>query len=167
MGEEKEVIRFTCGDCKFCGDKCKCIDHNVIHFSRSCFSCDTHTAHHDVCSAFECVEYYPALYNEWKEYTDFFDWHKQYIEQWHFGKAPKTVGLIKPKASVEGREVFDDVWEVPYDDFINGRIMRDDGIHYTKYRHIERTRKNPVGYMWINEDSGILTTEELYGKAKD
>jgi len=45
--------------------------------------------------------------------------------------------------------------------------MRDDGIHYSNYRHIERTRKNPVGYVWINEDSGILTTEELYGKAKD
>ena len=151
-----EVSNFRCGSCKYFGKSCKCIDHSKVHFVRSCFSCDEYTAHHPICSAFEPVEIYSALCDEWKQLGGFNGWYPLYVEQWHNGKAPKTTGIILPNPTKEGRTVTDDVWDVPYDDFINCRIMRDDGIHYIKYRHIEKTRSSVTGYKWVEESEGIL-----------
>ena len=156
-----EVSRFSCGDCKYHGDNCKCIDHTKVHFARSCFSCDEYTANHIPCYAYECVSYFPALRQEWEKIGNFWKWHELFITQWHNGKKPKTIDIILTRPTKEGREVFDDVWEVAYDDFLNCNIIKDNKIHYINYRHIEKTRKTPTGYHWINEGEGVLDLEAL------
>lgn len=50
----------------------------------------------------------------------------------------------------------DDVWYVPYADFINCEIMKPDGIQYVEYKHIERSRQTVTGYKWVTEGGGIL-----------
>ena len=154
--EEREVTNYRCGSCKYFGINCKCIDHSKVNFARSCFSCDDMTAHHAICSAFECVEHYPALYQEWKSYKDFWEWYALYREQWLEGREPETVGIIKLKPRDDKREVVDDVWMVPYKDFLECKIMKPDGIHYTQYRHIERSWKSVTGYQWTYEGEGVL-----------
>lgn len=151
-----EVTNLQCGSCKYHGEKCKCIDHTKVHFARSCFSCDDITLHHPICSKFEPIEIFSAIVREWKELGGYNGWYPLYVEQWLNGNKPYTMGIILIKPLKEGREVFDDVWEVPYKDFLNCQIMRDDGIHYVKYRHIERSRKSVTGYAWIEEGEGIL-----------
>ena len=155
-----EVSNFRCGTCKYFGKDCKCIDHTKVHFARSCFSCDEYTANHPICSAFEPKEMYPALYKEWSDLGGFAGWYPLYVEQWLDGRKPYTIGIIMLKPVKEGREVTDDVWEVPYADFINCRIMRKDGIHYSHYRHIERCRDSVTGYKWIEDGEGILNVWE-------
>ena len=155
-----EVSNFRCGSCKYFGKNCKCIDHSKVHFSRSCFSCDEYTAHHPICSAFEPVEIYSALVKEWEELGGFDGWYPLYFEQWLNKKRPYTIGIILTKPTKEGREVTDDIWEVHYDDFIKCNIMREDGIHYRYYRHIERSRKSVIGYTWIEEGEGILKFDD-------
>ena len=155
--EDFEVTNFMCGDCRYRCEACQCIDHKQVHFSRPYFSCDPFTAHHTICSAFEPVDYYPALWFEWHYVLGGFErWHKLWLDQWHNGKPPRTVSLIRAGRPPEGREFGDDRWIVPYEDFVNCQIMKPDGIHYLDYVHIERTRKNPIGYEWIHEGPGIL-----------
>lgn len=156
MGNVIEVSNFRCGSCVYFGKDCKCIDHSKVHFARSCFSCDEYTAHHPICSAFEPVKHYSALYDEWQQLGGFNGWYPLYVEQWLDGRLPRTIGIILAKPTKEGRTVTDDIWDVPYNDFINCRIMHDDGIHYVKYRHIEKSRSSVIGYKWIEEEGGIL-----------
>ena len=160
MSYTPEVSNIMCGHCKYCGSACKCIDHSKVHFFRPYFSCDVMTQHHSICSAFEPNNAAPAIVYEWAVLGGFEAWHKLFIEQWHNGKAPKTVSLILAKTP-EGREHSDNRYAVPYDDFINCRIMRDDGIHYQTYEHIEISRKSPTGYKWVKDGPGILTFEEV------
>ena len=155
----EEVSRFECGECKYFGEKCKCIDHTKVHFGRSCFSSDIYTYHHTICTAFEPTENFPAVCKEWERLGGFWNWHKLFVEQWLGGKAPKEISIIFPKALKEGREVTDDVLYVPYEDFLNCEIMREDGIHYTSYRHIEISRKNVTGYKWFEEEGGVWELE--------
>ena len=155
-----EVTNFRCGSCKYYGKSCKCIDQTKVHFARSCFSCDEYTAHHPICSSFEPVESYSALVEEWNELGGFDGWYPLYVEQWLDGRVPKTISIILTKPTKDGREAVDDIWEVPYGDFISCRIMRDDGIRYVKYRHIERSRKSVTGYTWIEEGEGVLKLED-------
>lgn len=157
MNESKEAPRFECGECEFFGNKCKCIDHSKFHFARSCFSCDVYTAHHMICSAFKPNKAYKGVLKEWEDFGSFDEWHNLFIDQWHNGKKPKTVGIIRVKPTKDGREVFDDVWDVSYDDFINCRIIIDGVIHYKGYRHIEIKRSSPTGYVWVYDGEGILT----------
>ena len=158
--EEFEVSNFMCGACKYFGKSCKCIDHSQIHFSRPYFSCDEFTAHHTICRAFEPLEIYKALYVEWWFVLGGFDrWQQLWSEQWHNGKLPRTVSIIRAGKPPEGREFSDDRYEVPYENFVNCQIMKPDGIHYLRYSHIERTRSSPIGYKWVHEGPGILKTE--------
>lgn len=163
-----EVSNLTCDRCRNwtvreneC--RCACIDHNVVHFHRPWFSSDVMTGHHTICSAFEPVSWALGTLREWDEVGGFKGWYPLWIEQWHWGRVPyKTVSLIKAGAPPEGREIQDDVYSVPYEDFLNCNIMRPDGIHYVEYKHIERSRKSPIGYKWVSEGPGILT----YGDEK-
>lgn len=155
-----EVSNIMCGHCKFWGSACKCIDHSKVHFFRPWFSCDVMTRQHSICSAFEPGNAAPAIAYEWAIIGGFEAWYKLYVEQWHNGKAPKTATLILAQKR-EGREHSDDRYIVPYDDFINCQIMRDDGIHYADYMHIEISRKSPTGYKWMHDGPGILTFEEV------
>lgn len=154
--ESKEAPRFECGECEFAGSKCKCIDHTKIHFSRSCFSCDTYTAHHMICSAFKPNKAYKGVVTEWDAFDGFDEWHRLFIKQWHNGKAPKYVGIIRTEPTKEGREVTDDIWDVPYEAFINCKIITNGEIHYERYRHIEIKRSTPTGYIWMIDGKGTL-----------
>ena len=157
-----DVDNLQCDCCRFWSpwperNHCKCIDHNVVHFSRSCFSCDVCTGKHMICSAFEPVEYYPAIYKEWNNLGGFGGWHPLWIKQWHHGKQPaKYVGLIQAKQPFPERAPTDDIYYVPYQDFLLCNIMKPDGIHYAIYSHIERSRKSPIGYQRIHEGPGII-----------
>ena len=154
--EEPEVSNLMCGTCKCFGKACKCIDHTQFHFARSCFSCDEYTAHHTICSAYDPMNCYPALVWEWHILLGGFKtWQELWLKQWHDGKKPHRISVIRAKAR-EGREFSDDVYEVPYDDFVNCELMKPDGLHYQRYRHIEKTRSSPIGYHWIEEGPGIL-----------
>lgn len=156
-----EVNNYTCGECRYHNSDCRCIDHRYIHFCRPWFSCDVMTAHHAICSAFSPNPHYPAIYFDWHANGGWDGWFPLYIEQWHNGRTPTTIAIIKAKKPKEGREFSDDRYFIPYEDFIACNIMKPDGIHYTDYTHIERTRKNPLGYEWRHEGPGILTYEEL------
>jgi hypothetical protein len=115
------------------------------------------TGKHTICSAFEPVAYYPAVLREWEEVGGFEGWYPLWIKQWHFGRVPhKTVSLIKAGSPPAGREIQDDVYTMPYEDFLNCNIMQPDGIHYLDHAHIERSRKNPIGYIWVHDGPGII-----------
>lgn len=159
---EIEVSNLTCDHCRWwsareSGSHCKCIDHNVVHFHRPWFSCDVMTGKHTICSAFEPITYYPAVLREWEEAGGFEGWYPLWIKQWHFGRVPhRTISLIKAGSPPAGREIQDDVYTVPYEDFLNCNIMKPDGIHYLDHAHIERSHKNPIGYIWVHDGPGII-----------
>lgn len=146
-------------ECRLCAHKkCKCIDHDYVHFFRPWFSCDVLTSHHTICRAFEFnAPLYPAGKLIWDAVGGFDEWQCLWRKQWH----PRLRDVYTPRVSliranqVEDREFSDDVYIVSYDDFVNCNIMRHEGIHCLNYRHIERSRKSPIGYKWINEGPGL------------
>ena len=154
-----EVANFTCIECKYFGDKCKCIDHKYVLFHRPWFSSDRLREHHPICRSFEPDSAkYPAAYLEWDALGGFDKWYELWCKQWHNNHIPPyaTVPLIRA-SQVEGREHCDDVYSVPYDVFLNCDIIKEDGIHCVDYRHIERSR-NPrdiTGYKWVHEGLGL------------
>lgn len=166
MNKQREVDNYTCGECRYHSSECHCINHSLIHFCRPWFSSDIMTAHHAICSEFSPCPHYPAIYFDWHENGGWDGWYPLYIEQWRNGKPPKTIALIKAGKPPKGREFSDDRYYVPYDDFINCRIMKPDGIHYVDYAHIEISRSSPTGYIWKYEGPGILTFDEK-GDAAD
>lgn len=155
-----EISNLTCDHCKYCGMNCKCIDHNVVHFSRPWFSCDVYTGKHTICSSFDPVSYFKYVIDEWQEVGGFWNWQRLWKEQWHNGRLPQSIALILAKPR-QGREFSDDRYYVSYDDFVYCNIMKEDGIHFYDYAHIEKSRKSPIGYIWIHEGPGILKRKEL------
>lgn len=162
---ELEVSNFTCGNCKYIGSKCKCIDHNYMHFARPWFSCDVTTAHHTICRYFEIDEkLHPAGKIEWDALGDFDEWLRLWRKQWH----PRRDSVYSPECLLiranqfNGREFSDDVYAVAYDDFMRCHIMKPEGVHCLYYRHIERSRnpKDVTGYKWVHEGPGIWTPWE-------
>lgn len=158
---ELEVDNFTCGLCKYSGEKCKCINHKYIHFFRPWFSCDVYTWHHTICRQFALnTPLYPYGGLEWDFIGGFDEWLRLWRKQWHprkdYALYSPSVSLIRAK-QVENREFSDDVYVVSFNDFINCNIIKDDGIHCISYRHIERSRdpKNVTGYKWVYEGAGI------------
>lgn len=147
-------------ECRLCAHKeCKCINHKYVHFFRPWFSSDVLTQHHTICSAFEFDECrYPAGKLIWDAIGGFWEWQRLWRKQWHDSSARKeykpSVPLIRSK-QVDNREHSDDVYFVSYDDFVNCRIMRPEGIHCLNYRHIEISRQSPIGYKWVNEGPGL------------
>ena len=151
-----EVSNYTCGECLYHGN-CKCIDHKWLHFFRPYFSCDVGTARHTICKAFTPhPDLYPAGCLEWDYLGGFDAWYRLWTKQWHFGRNPPWAKVPLIRASkTEGREHSDDRYYVPYHDFVNCQIMRDDGIHCLDFAHIERSRSNPIGYKWVHEGPGV------------
>lgn len=151
-----EVSNFMCGECQHHNKgACPCIDHRWAHFHRPYFSCDVTTSQHTICRQF--VPIYPALKLEWDFLGGFDEWLRLWRKQWHPRKgqdyAP-NIPLIQASRA-EGREHSDDVYTVPYDDFINCTIMRTEGIHCLDYTHIEMARKSVLGYKWVHEGPGL------------
>lgn len=153
-----EVSNFMCGECvHHHKGECKCLDHKWVHFFRPYFSCDVGTARHTICREFiPHPALYPAGCVEW-DYLGVFDgWYRLWVKQWHHGHNPPWTKVPLIRAShTEGREHSDNCYYVSYDDFVNCNIMRDDGIRCLGYSHIERTRNNPIGYMWVHEGPGV------------
>ena len=155
---ELEVSNFMCGECVHHHEgHCKCIDHEWVHFFRPYFSCDVGTSRHTICREFiPHPALYPAGCLEWDYLGRFDGWYRLWVKQWHYGHNPPwtKVALIRA-CKAEGREHSDDRYFVSYDDFVNCTIFKGDGIHCLDYTHIEMTRKNPIGYMWVHEGPGV------------
>lgn len=162
-----EVDNFTCQECKFFGDKCKCIDHNYVHFSRPWFSCDKLREHHTICRAFEPdFSKYPAGCLEWDAIGSFDEWHKIWRKQWHYNRNPPWAFISLQRAilvndkehdKAKDREPTDDYYLVTYEDFLNCHIMQKDGIRCANFCHIEISRnpKDVTGYKWVSEGPGL------------
>lgn len=162
-----EVSNFMCQHCKFFGSQCKCIDHQFVLFSRPWFSCDKLRERHTICKAFmPHSERYPAGCLEWNALGGFDEWHKLWRKQWHYNrKAPWSVISLQRAIHenddehdiAKDRGFSDDYYIVPYQDFIDCAIMREDGIHCLNFYHIEYSRnpKDVTGYKWVPEGPGI------------
>ena len=116
---EPDVSNITCRCCRYFGKGCRCIDHRYVHFTRSCFSSDIFTGHHTICKMFSPHrQLVPAIAYEWDILGGFTGWHPLYLKQWRYGKLDKVAGLIRAK-TIEGRHPTDDVYVVPFEDFLN------------------------------------------------
>lgn len=160
-----EVTNFICCQCEYSGSKCKCINHNYVHFYRPWFSCNVMRERHSICRQFKpSWGLFPAGYLEWEALGGFDEWYRIWRKQWHYNKdQPWTkVPLIRAIKELDeehdrakDREFCDDVYYVPYEDFLNCNIMQKDGIHCLDFQHIEIDRKGPIGYSWVSEGPGL------------
>lgn len=160
-----EVSNFMCRTCEYFGGKCKCINHNYVHFHRPWFSCDVMRENHTICKQFKPLwDLSPAGCLEWEALGGFDEWYRIWRKQWHYNKdQPWTkVPLIRAVKELDeehdrakDREFCDDVYYVPYEDFLNCDIMQKDGIHCLDFQHIEIDRKSPLGYSWVSEGPGL------------
>lgn len=162
-----EVSNFMCRQCKYFGSHCKCIDHRYVYFSRPWFSCDKLRENHPICKAFKpYFQSCPAGYLEWEALGGFDEWYRLWRKQWHHNRNPvwTHISLIRAIPTIDAehdiakdREFSDDVYTVPYEDFLNCDIVREDGIHCLDFRHIEYSRnsKSVTGYKWVSEGPGI------------
>lgn len=160
-----EVANFMCRTCVYFGSRCKCINHDYVHFSRPWFSCDVMRENHIICKQFKpSWALFPAGCLEWNALGGFDEWHRLWRKQWHYGRDQPwaKIGLIRAINTLDAehdrakdREFSDDIYYVSYEDFLNCQIMQKDGIHCLDFEHIEISRNSPIGYKWVNEGPGL------------
>lgn len=162
-----EVSNFMCHECEYFGNNCKCIDHRYVYFSRPWFSSDKLRENHSICKAFKpdtcrC----PAACLEWDALGGFDEWYRIWRKQWHYNRPEPWTVISLQRAIMDideehdiskDREFSDDYYTISYQDFLNCRIMREDGIHCLDFCHIEKSRnpKDVTGYKWVHEGPGI------------
>lgn len=161
MGDA-EVGRISCRWCKFWSPsqkRCQCPVFDYRYFTpfinvfTSCRTGEWQCP----CSRFEPDPMWKATYEAWQKMTD----ERKHVEIRSYRPSDGLVPVLLAKPRSEGREVQDDRYYVPYENFYSGEIVQDGRIPYERYSHIEISRSSPVGYKWVHEGPGVLDLSDM------
>lgn len=149
-----DVDNLRCSECKFYrvdADRneslCKRIDHKRVKFAVPWFKsydCD----HGCICSDFEPVEYYPAMYKNWHDIGGFINWWPLFVDQWLPYKNTEvlTYFTINDDTSIR--------YGVKLMDFVNGTMFKNGklmAVEKMYVKHHKRSPKHPTGYEIVKE----------------
>lgn len=148
-----------CRDCKFFGEKCKRVDHKGVKFHKSPI-----VSYHYGEYSIPCHDFEPAH----PDYADFKDWNgiddiwPVFVDTWLQGKTPEYVIFHLG-------DDFDNDYEVPFDLFFNGGMIKDGVLMAAKKMYYVFPETNDSGKLLFKIvaekiDGVVIATGEVLRK---
>lgn len=137
--DEEYGVHIDCGDCKHYWHNCKRIDHKHICFVKGPFASYNYGSgsgnSHCICNDFELNTIYKLLKEKWQP-----EWKEELLQRY---KGTMRVCLD---------ENFETRYEIRVDDFKKNTFLNEDGsLKWLRKQYYKRSRKSPIGYVFINE----------------